>query len=75
MTDGRMSVRDRHHIRSLPVDLAVQKPLDERRCVRGRRRLRSPALNSMMSSAVTSAGASERDIRNRSGLRGWRIDT
>ena len=28
------------------------------------------SVNSMMSSAVTSAGASDRDIRNRSGLRG-----
>src|SRR6516225_6617253 len=31
--------------------------------------------NSMMSSAVTSAGASERDIRKRSGLVGWRALT
>ena len=25
-----MAVRDRHHVPSFPVDLAVQKPLDER---------------------------------------------
>ena len=33
------------------------------------------SVNSMMSSAVTSAGASDRDIRKRSGRPGCRIET
>ncbi len=75
MTDGRMAVRDGHHVRPRAVDRAVQEALDERRGVRVRRTSSHSSVNSMMSSAVTSAGASERDIRKRSGWPGCRIDT